>query len=109
MCPNHKSYQAVTNRENLHKEPTNARASDVITIKLACGCIFPVDKINRYQKQVKTVIDAAAKRKDEIDQELRQQISELYAGIDRRSGKVSAPAEEEPEAPTAPAKGRKGN
>jgi hypothetical protein len=87
MCPNHKSYQPVIARENLHKKPVNERASEVVSIKLACGCVFPVDEVNEYQIQIKDVIDEAAKRKNAIDREMREAISAAYAGIKKGKGK----------------------
>lgn len=87
FCPNHKSYQAVTNRENLHKKPVNERASEVVSVKLGCGCIFPVDEINEYAVQIKDVIDEAARKKNEIDKEMREAISLAYAGVKGKKGK----------------------
>ena len=80
MCPNHKSYQAVTSRENIHKTPTNDRAEEVVTIKLACGCIFPIEDINEYARQIKDVVDEAMKAKRDIDTRMRAAVAEIYVG-----------------------------
>lgn len=86
-CPNHKSYQAIVSRENLHKKNVNERANEVVTLKLACGCIFPVDEINEYAIQVKDVIDKAAQMKHAIEEDMRKAIAEVYAGVKVKKGK----------------------
>lgn len=87
MCPNHKSYQAVVSRENIHKTPTNARIDEIVTIKLACGCIFPVEDINEYARQIKDVVDEALKAKRDIDTRMRATIAEIYVGRAKGKGK----------------------